>query len=463
MAECCPIKLAVKFLSLDFLQDHHLLKDAWLAGDGKPEWKDTGNLYTPFDWRQGKDPNPISYSMVTKLNPDRRNPVEAVPAKRIKMRVTVRLQIGPDNACPEKCQLYGIARDGEGNKSMVFKSGWIMLAPAPAREVTLNATPFIPLRISARDLIIDWYIRSHPSSRKSFPKMTHLESTMNRRYVTFAVPKWMVGSRESGVTHRRMNHSVKWVGKRNTNDHPAIIGYLFGRFDAYTLVELRPAGAGYSIGYANLSNAQRNDLKKHPALLKRLGDAGWSAYMKSAGAWPAADPDLVKWGAECQAICRLVIGILHQLGSDAEVELVYVAADFSSPNHADVKTGGNYPTGPDPTKEYVLVDAPVVKGKKYIEPVLDPADNKRKIPAGYADQNSVGWNNFEAYLRYRYKEGTSNVTRWYGGGVGEYKGNPVHVFWGIAEFEKGQSVIFGQIVEYIRITRVYSYQAKKYL
>jgi hypothetical protein len=473
MADCCPQKLVVRFLSLDFLQDHRLLKDAWLAPDGKMEWRNTGTLYTPHDWISRNDPNPVSYSMVKNLQAERRNPVqittkrgyaEAVKANRNQMQVQVRLQITPECACPEKCQIYGVGQEQFGERRIMFESGWIVLAPSADRSVTLSEVPFVPVRVSYFDLTIDWYIKSHPSSsQQSFPAMFNMETTVNRRYMTFGKPI-LSGSRESGVTHRRMFRSVEWVGAASTNDHPYIFNYLFGRYDAYTLVELRPAGSSYSLGYSNLKQAQKDQLRNDPALLKRLGDAGWSTYFRTdVGAWPAADPELVKFGAECQAICRLVIGMIHQLGSPANLSLVYATADFSKPDEAIIDGHTqNKPSGPDPTKSYILVDTDVKKGTKYIAPVLDPADGQLKIPPGkYADTNSVGWNNFEAYLRYRYKEGGSEKNRWYGGGIGEHKGNPVHVFWGLVEFEWGSEQIFGQLVSYRLITRIHEYPGEE--
>ena len=473
MAECCPKKLIVKFLSMDYLQDHHMLKDAWNGADGKPEWRDTGSLYSPHDWKFGQvvETNAVSYSMVQTLQPDLRNPVSSSTSKRgtpvydkanrNKMQVEIHLQITPECACPEKCQIYGIGQEQFSGKTMIFKSGWIVLEPTDDRTLTLTADSFLPLRVSLLDLDIDWYIKSHPSSsQQSFPEMFNMESSKNKRYVTFGKPI-LFADRESGVTLRRMDRSVEWVGNASTNDHAYVIKYLFGRYSAYTLVTLAPNGTSYSLGYSNLSRDQKQKLQDNPALLKRLGDFDWSGFFHSdVGAWPAADAELVQFGAECQAICRLVIGIMRQLGSPAELSLVYATADFAHPDTAivDGRTG-NRPTGPDPSKGYTLVDQEVKKGKKYIRQVLDPADGAMKIPPGnYRNSDDVGWNNFEAYLRYEYTENGSDKSRWYGGGVGEHEGNPIHVFWGIAEYESGTEEIWGQTVEYRLITRVHEYQ-----
>ena len=471
MAECCPQKLNVRFLSLDFVQDHKMLKNAWTNPDSKPDWRNTGDLYSLPDWIASKVPNPVSYSMVQNLAPERSNPVqittkrgyaEAEKANRNHMHVQVHLKITPECVCPEKCQIYGVGNEQFSERRILFQSGWIILGPSADRIVTFQEELFVPVRISSFDIKIDWYIQSHPTeSRHSFPDMFLLETTENRRYMTFGKPK-VTGSRESGVTLRRMDRSVEWCGNASTNDHPYLIKYLFGRYRAYTLVELQKAGDTYTLAYSNLTRKQQDKLKEQPALLKRLGDAGWSDFFRSdVGSWPAADPELVGFGAECQAICRLVIGMLHQLGSTADLSVVYATADFSKPNDAIIDDHTHrVPTGPDPHKRYTLVDREVTKSTKYIPKVLDPSDHQLKIPDGkYDDENNVGWNNFEAYLLYRYKENGSDKSRWYGGGVGEHKGNPIHVFWGIAEYETGSELIFNQLVSYRKVTRVYEYES----
>ena len=476
MPECCPQKLIVKFLWMDYLQDHNMLKDAWDGADGNPQWRDTGALYSPHDWNfhQAVNGNALSYSMVQTLQSDNRNPVSSSTSargtpvydksNRNKMQVEIHLQVTPECACPEKCQIYGVGQEPHSAKAMVFTSGWIILEPTDDRTITLTADPFLPVRVSLLDLDIDWYIKSHPdSTQQSFPEMFNMESSKNRRYVTFGTPI-LFGDRESGVTLRRMDRSVEWVGNASTNDHAYVIKYLFGRFKAYTLVTLTSQGTSYSLGYSNLTRNQKQKLQDNPALLKRLGDFDWSSYFHSdVGAWPAADPELVEFGAECQAICRLVIGMLRQLGSPADLALVYATANFSDPDTAivDGRTG-NRPSGPDPSKGYTLVDRDVKKGKKYIRPVLDPSDGAMKIPEGnYRNSDDVGWNNFEAYLRYQYTENGSDKSRWYGGGVGEHTGNPIHVFWGIAEYESGTEEIWGQTVEYRLITRVHEYNTEE--
>ncbi len=467
---CCPKTLNVKLLTLDFQQDHRLLKDGWVKG-GQMDWRNVGAPYTPHDWAPSREENPVSYSMVKTLAADRSDPVEAStrrgyakadPANRVKMQVQLRLQITPECGCTEKCQIYGTGKEYLRERKILFQSGWIMLSPSSDRSVTLEQAYYVPTGISGIDLEIDWYIKSHPSeAQPSFPSMTVLDTTVNKRYLTFGKPV-LSGSRESGVTLRRMDRSVEWVGEKYTNDHPTIITHLFKKYKAYSLAEYVPSNGSYTLTYSNLSNTQRTKLVDpfHPERMKHLGDNDWPAFFHNdVGAWPAADPELVEFGAECQAICRLSIGMLQQLGSTAELSVVYATADFSKPNEAIIDGHTNdRPSGPDSTKHYVLVDAAVKKGDKYVAPVMDPRDSTLKTPPGYEDNNTIGWNNFEAYLRYKFKENGSEKSRWWGGGVGEHEGNLIHVFWGLAEYQFESATIFGQTVTYRKITGVYEYE-----
>src|ERR1700729_793374 len=136
---CCPQKLSVQLLSVDFQQDHRMLKDAWDGAAGNPDWGNTGSLYAHHDWlplAAGKDPNPVSYSMVHNLQADHADPVASSfskggaprydKANRSQMQVELRLKIMPDCACPEKCQLYGIGQERFSDRTIIFSSGWIV-------------------------------------------------------------------------------------------------------------------------------------------------------------------------------------------------------------------------------------------------------------------------------------------------------------------------------------------------
>ena len=485
---CCPkCKISVELVRLEFLDDHGMLKDAWKGADGKYEWRDVGSLYHHPDWRKGGAKNPVSYSMVKSLDSSVRDPVGRDKGKlpnREKMRIKIYLKVGGGTACPDRVLIRGRFTNSKGKRLTLFRSGWINLKPSKTlREIEMDCKYVLPKRIMRGWFEVAWVIRSSKkSTNKAFPRTRRFATTRNERLITFR-PPILKGNKESGVTYRRMRRSVDWVGKVRDTDHRKIISNLFGKYNAYTLVTLKAEAGGLEIKYSNLDDDEKKELKRKPKLLERLAKMGWSKYFGAAGAWAAADPQLVRWGAECQAICRLVIGMLNQLGSDADVELLYAWADFSDPNTAvqktrkdldeDSKKAGRRihaePTGPDPSRGYVMVDAPVRVGKIYIPPMKkNPADKKEeaRIPPGrdYRDSNSVGWNNFEAYARYRYKtlKGKKRE-RFYGGGVGEWRRNLVHVFEGIAEYESESITEWGQTVTGRRITGYYDYEKKKYM
>lgn len=129
--------------------------------------------------------------------------------------------------------------------------------------------------------------------------------------------------------------------------------------------------------------------------LKEQEEAVWDR----GGAWPLAV--LERYGGECQAIVRFIRGVLMQLGHSREIQVQYVSADV--PHHAGpiptICSDGSACTGPLQNHGYSLVDTPLQAGGQYA-------------------QNQVKWNNFEAFLVYRYKENGQFFQAWYGGGVG---------------------------------------------
>ncbi len=120
------------------------------------------------------------------------------------------------------------------------------------------------------------------------------------------------------------------------------------------------------------------------------------------GAWPLAV--LEKYGGECQAIVRFVLAVLRQIGFQERsrwdsVEIRYVSAeprgtDYQPIIHSD-------PVGC--SSEYTLVNRPVQTRFYSGEEVV-----RERIRA----------NNFEAFLRYRYKKNGQFYQAWYGGGIG---------------------------------------------
>ena len=391
--ENCPHKrLTVRLFSLEYRSDHRVLKNR------KGDWKDKGSKYLTPHWMVGRE-NVISHSMVsTGTLYHAADPIKAQPDK--KLTVVLQLQIGPPGAPSEAGVIVGKL----GSKTMFHKKLTLIPSAKPVK-VKMTSTAGVVRRIMAGKLAFEWSL----ASQTSYPTWTPLGTSKNEVYMTFGTPVDEGRIREDGVTLRRMKAAVHWVGRLRTNDHLKILKALFGQFDRYVL------------GVQTLTPTEQKELDKDPDTKKALGDEDWPSFGRNWGAWSIVDFE--KWGAECQAICRLIRGILRQLGSPAKIELLHVNADFSDPETPVVRPRGSDNTGPNPDRRYELADAPVTIGRTYWPP-----------KAG--EKAEVGWNRLEAYLRFSYKDGVDKAC-WYGGGVGLLAEgtNPLHVFSAIAELE----------------------------
>jgi hypothetical protein len=218
-------------------------------------------------------------------------------------------------------------------------------------------------------------------------------------------------------------------------------------FEPVTIVDKLFANfPGYIIGFEFLSDDKQQELRDDPKLMQELVDAGWHAYLKDAvgGAWPLDDQ--VWYGAQCQAIVRFIRGVLHQVGCPGLAELKYVTVDATKSFYDTViADSGHAIQGPDKTKQYGLVDRPVEVGKIYKD----------------TDPDVVGFNNYEAYLRFTYPEaGPQKKAYWFGGGVGKLADgrDPLSVFSGLAEVEFIYDRMDGLVPIYARkVTRFWSY------
>ena len=232
------------------------------------------------------------------------------------------------------------------------------------------------------------------------------------------------GEDEDGVTYRRMNKSVNWVGDawlRGKRKPVEIVDELFAKFP------------GYVLGFDYLPASQRAEISKEPGKLDKMKSYGFAAYKNSGkgGAWPLAH--YWKYGGECQAIARLIRGIIHQLGMPGKAEVKYVNADASNPRTAIIRGYGSQCTGPKPGHVYALVDSAVHEGQTYVE------DGK------------IGWNNYEAYLKF-----THGKEYWYGGGIGRLDEgqDPLMVFYGLVEFKPTHDAM-GRYAR--QVTKVWKY------
>lgn len=215
------------------------------------------------------------------------------------------------------------------------------------------------------------------------------------------------GFPEDGVTYRRMNKAVDWVGSAWSSGKRKPVEIVDTLFEKYK---------GYVLGLRFLPQSQQQYLAKNPDLFIAMENAGFPTYTKSnvGGAWPLSHSKYQPFGGECQAIARLIRGIIHQLGMPGDAEVKYVNASAHEPYKAIIRSTGTVCIGPKPGHAYALVDSPVQEGKTYV------------------DDGKIGWNNYEAYLKY-----THDKEYWYGGGIGRLPEghDPLKVFYGLVEFK----------------------------
>ena len=231
-------------------------------------------------------------------------------------------------------------------------------------------------------------------------------------YVTYGRPI-DTGLVEDGVTERRMEKAIEWVeptwsrGKKEPVD---LIEAVFSKFSSYILnLEMLPV-------------EQRSYLLGNPAVMTALMDAGFATYMKNdkGGPWPLAE--YVRYGGECQAIVRLTRAIAHQVGLPGTLGIKYVSSEPADPTKTRILDDPSVdPDGPMLGYTYALVDAEVVVGREY------------------GVQDGVGFNRYEAFLKYT---DPANTVTWFGGGIGRIDSHIraedlVRVFWGLAATSAG--------------------------
>lgn len=247
---------------------------------------------------------------------------------------------------------------------------------------------------------------------------------------------------EDGPTQKRMHISCGVAGVAKSADELAVVKQMFDQFP------------GYVLGLGQMPKERREAIRADAELYAELCRTAWPAFFtdrqaegEKAGAWHVmSHPELA---AECQAICRLVRGMMRQMGAKSEIELRRYTADFRDPTRV---LHGRGASGPNPDRHYALVDRKVTVGECY------PRDGE------------VGFNRFEAYLKVTppRAEGEAAETpkaRLFGGGTGllAEDGHPLACFQALVEFEgvhKAVELEDGEldVVPMWRITGMYDYQ-----
>lgn len=365
---------AVKLQSLDFTSNHHLLKGCK---------EDIG-------WRNAGAPCPAP-----EWTPNAASPVSLTMDQPLAVRLSVNVTGGDPRALP--VTIHGLAPAGLGVVRPNLGTG------SGASSFVGASSGKLEKKIQKLDLTIQW--KAGSSNGTGAGGLVSPESTSNIAYVTMGTPRddqqreW----EEDGVTLKRMDRAVAWIGALDTLDPHRIVGDLMAKFPNYTLQPSPRVPRKYH----------------HPTY-----------YNEEGGAW--AMSDFVEETGECQAIVRLVRGMTRQLGMPGETRVIVV---WSEPDVGGGRTGlsadleAQPSAGLDVTREVngrrwiaALVDGPVKEGKTY------PASHTT-----YRDGTvSPGLNRYEACLAFT----QGGKTLYYAGGAGvnavfESTQPILELFWGL--------------------------------
>jgi hypothetical protein len=263
-----------------------------------------------------------------------------------------------------------------------------------ADQVAVASTRALPRRVDKLSLRVGWRaeggIALDPEASESVVYLT-----MDR-----PVEGDAKAEAEDGVTVKRMDRAVSWVAPLRSSRPHAIVRALMARFPNYTLRPSPKVPRRYH----------------HPTYFNEVG-----------GAWALSDYEAES--AECQAIVRLVRGMLRQLGIPGEARTLAVWAD---PEIDDGRSAVTAFLEDDPSAG--LDRTKVVHGKRWLAALVDaPVEEGEVYPASHTvlrgRKTSPGFNRYEACLEFTH-EGT---TRDYGGGAGVFRSRAavLRAFWGL--------------------------------
>jgi len=319
------------------------------------------------------------------------SPSSVVPISHT-MGEKIRLRLALD----AKAAAGPILLRGEGPDGISFTES-ISLLPG-ATSIPLTSEGALGRRMRKLSLDLRWSVEGASSIVPA--------STAVPVFVTMGPPRDRPRApyEEDAVTLRRLEKAMEWVEPASTIDPHSIVAGLMRRFPYYALLPSPRVPPEYD----------------HPRYFNNLG-----------GAWPMVEH--AEESGECQAIVRLVRGMLAQLGVPGEARMLVVWAD---PEYG----GGAHPIvadwEKDPSaglsrrrkvrgKELVaaLVDSPVEEGKVYPPSHTRAADGRA----------SPGLNRYEACLEFSH----GGLTRYYCGGAGvlSSRRDILRVFWGLVWVE----------------------------
>jgi hypothetical protein len=366
---CVPIT-SVEIVSLAYVSEHKVLRDR------VTDWTFAGALFADPEWTRTRE-HPITHTKY-------RFPL-----------VQLELVAEPPNACPQKGTLVGeLGGRIMYHRKMSLRAGTNLVdLVTPTHRFangswSLQGGPDVYLVLSDRvtrgDLRLNWSFYGE--------QLFSAGTTDNEVYQIFDTPV-EAGAVEDGPTLKRMRTAVSLVESANSNDPFEIIRHIMSQLGPYFLSvdHLRHYLAKYT-------PAQRNAIIAAVTAhgTEQNGFPRW--FNSTHGAWPIAES--MAYPGECQAICRFLIGVFHQVGSDADIALVYAKANFQQPRIAIVDQVGAPPTGPKPGRQYAMMAGVPTVGTVYWNDDIS---------------HQGWWNNFEAFVRYR-KSGSEEY--YFGGGLG---------------------------------------------
>ncbi len=318
------------------------------------------------------------------------------------MVVRVVLEVGPLPA-PLKGRLIGEPL-GEFGAAFRFTSDlFVLTEEEPEKEIRVTGEERLPNWPTQLRGSIQWMFRPERRGGRKVPTKPLCTSGPHTVFVTFDAPV-DEGEEEDGGTPPRMQEATRRAMEIGPTDPVDFIRRLFANFPSHVL------------NFEDLSADKQEKIQSHPDLGRYMQQVDWPQFLhvdkeeeevercreEQGRTWPLAE--LEEFSGECQAIVRFIRGILTQLGVGRafgeSVSIWYVTADAREPYRPIIKDVPVHCRGPRPQQRYMFVDRPV--------------ENRVYRPEEFS---SLRISTFEAFLRYRYREGGSAYQAWYSGGA----------------------------------------------
>jgi hypothetical protein len=340
-------------LEVSFITDHDKLKDY------AKDWKNLGRRFPKPEWRPGVN-SPISH---TKYQP---------------VTIQVKFRAGPPGGRTQ----YGVLAGKSEASWMSFASERLSIQ-AGERTLQLKCKAPIPPLVAKREHPIAWSLKLEEDG-----VVDGTTTGPHKIYCTYGTPMDDQASKrqEDGVTLKRMEAAVELAAEADTDVGHVLLERIMETCKRYTLAPSATIPSQY----------------KHPHYKNFEGGAWAILQFRESG--------------ECQAIVRMLLGVLRQVGmpGEAEVQLVYAHPDAPRTPKVDPLEGRGL--GAVALKkgtvwwEAALTDKPVVEGEVY-PPGHTPMGGGKLSP---------GFNSYEAVLKYTDKrDDGSPDTRYYAGGAGK--------------------------------------------